>query len=80
VSYHKQKLHKAGYFRELLATNPDIRDGLSSLLRVCRETVVRLHRTESPLVGSLEHDSLLMDRVERLPALLPSASGEPLPS
>jgi len=24
VSYNKQKLHKAGYFRELLATNPDI--------------------------------------------------------
>jgi transposase len=24
VSYNKQRLHKAGYFRELLATNPDI--------------------------------------------------------
>jgi transposase len=23
VSYNKQRLHKAGYFRELLATNPD---------------------------------------------------------
>jgi transposase len=41
VSYNKQRLHKAGYFRELLATNPDI-------------------------VRSLERDSLLMDRVERL--------------
>jgi hypothetical protein len=38
-----QRLHKAGYFRELLATNPDINEGLSSLLRGCRETVVRLH-------------------------------------
>jgi len=66
VSYHKQKLHKAGYFRELLATNPDINEGLGSLLRVCRETVVRLQRTESALVRSLERDSLLMDRVERL--------------
>src|ERR1700751_1589073 len=28
VSYNKQKLHKAGYFRELLATNPDINEGL----------------------------------------------------
>ena len=27
VSYNKQKLHKAGYFRELLATNPDIGEG-----------------------------------------------------
>ncbi len=25
VSFHKQRLHKAGYFRELLATNPDIK-------------------------------------------------------
>ena len=66
VSYKKQKLHQAGYFRELLATNPDIDEGLCSLLRVCRETVVRLQRTESALVRSLERDSLLMERVERL--------------
>ena len=66
VNYNKQKLHKAGYFRELLATNPDIDEGLRSLLRLCRETVVRLQKTESALVRSLESDSLLMDRVERL--------------
>src|SRR5229473_4296717 len=42
VSYNKQRLHKAGYFRELLATNPAIDAGLGSLLRLCRETVVRL--------------------------------------
>jgi transposase len=66
VNYNKQKLHKAGYFRELLATNPDIGEGLCSLLRLCRETVVRLQRTESALVQSLERDSLLLDRVERL--------------
>ena len=66
VSYNKQRLHKAGYFHELLATNPDIDEGLCSLLRLCRETVVRLQRTESALVRSLERDSLLMDRVERL--------------
>ncbi len=66
VSHNKQKLHKAGYFRELLATNPDINEGLCSLLRVCRETVVRLQRTESALVRSLERDSLLVERVERL--------------
>jgi transposase len=66
VSYNKQRLHKAGYFRELLATNPDIDEGLGSLLRLCRETVVRLQKTESALVRSLGRDSLLMDRVERL--------------
>ena len=66
MSYNKQRLHKTGYFRELLATNPNINEGLRSLLRLCRETVVRLQKTESALVRSLEHDSLLMDRVERL--------------
>ena len=66
VSYNKQKLHKVGYFRELLATNQDIDDGLKSLLRLCRETVVRLGKTESALVRSLQHDSLLMERVARL--------------
>jgi transposase len=66
VSYNKQKLHKAGYFRELLATNTDIDEGLCSLLRLCRETVVRLGKTESALVRSLERDSLLLERLERL--------------
>jgi len=66
VSYNKQRLHKVGYFRELLATNPDIDEGLRSLLRQCRETVVRLGKTESALVRSLERDPLLVDRVERL--------------
>ena len=32
VSYNKEKLHKVGYFRELMASNPDINDGLRSLL------------------------------------------------
>ena len=66
VSYNKQRLHKAGYFRELLATNPDIDEGRCSLLRLCRETVVRLGKTESALVRSLERDSLLVERVQRL--------------
>jgi transposase len=66
VSYNKQRLHKAGYFRERLATNPEIDEGLCSLLRLCRETVVRLGKNESALVRSLERDSLLMERLERL--------------
>ena len=66
ISYNKQRLHKAGYFRELLASNPNINEGLRSLLRLCRETMARLGKTESALVRSLERDSLLIDRVERL--------------
>jgi len=66
VSYNKQKLHKAGYFRELLTSNPDINEGLRPLLRLCRETVVRLSKLESALVRSLERDQFLVERVERL--------------
>src|SRR4030088_836017 len=66
VSYNKQKLHKVGYFRELLASNQGINEGLKPLLRPCREMVVRLGKTESALVRSLERDSLLVERVERL--------------
>ena len=42
VSYSKERLHKAGYFRELLGNNPAIDEGLRLLLRQYRETVVRL--------------------------------------
>jgi len=66
VSYNKERLHKAAYFRELLASNPDIDDSLRSLLRQCRETVLRLSKTENALIYSLQHDRLLAERVERL--------------
>jgi transposase len=66
VSYNKQKLHKAGYFRELLASSPDINDSLRALLRQCREMVVRLGKMEAALTHSLQQDGLLMERVERL--------------
>src|SRR5437879_12966429 len=36
-SYNKQRIHKVGYFREFLATNKDIVEGLRSLLRLCQE-------------------------------------------
>jgi len=65
ATHNKQRLHKVGYFRELLAS-PDIDEGLCSLLRLCRENVVRLSKTENALVRSLERDPLLLERVERL--------------
>ena len=56
VSYNRQKLHKVGYFRELLTSNPEIDESLRPLLRQCRETLVRLQKTESALVRSLQRD------------------------
>jgi transposase len=66
VSYNKQKLHKAGYFRELLASSPEINESLRALLRQCRETVVRLGKMEAALIHSLQQDRSLVERVERL--------------
>ena len=66
VSYNKQKLHKVGYFGDLLKTNPDINESLRSLLQLCRETLVRLQKIESALIRSLERDRLLAERVDRL--------------
>ena len=64
VSYNKQRLHKAGYFRELLTTNPDIDEGLRSLLRLCRETVVRLGEKRECL-GALSAARLAVGRTCR---------------
>src|SRR6266403_209844 len=50
--------------RERLASNPDIHEGLRPLLRLCRETIVRLSKTENALVSSLQQDPLLLQRVE----------------
>ena len=66
VVYNKQKLHKVGYFKELMETNQDIGRGLRPLLTICRETIVRIGKTESALIRSLRRDPLLQARVERL--------------
>jgi transposase len=66
VSYNKQRLHKVGYFRELLASNQEIHPSIRPLLKLSRETIVRLQKTEYALVSSLQRDPLLVERVERL--------------
>src|SRR5260370_33405113 len=49
-----------------MKTNPEIREGLRPLLTICRETIVRIGKTEGALVRSLARDPLLHARVERL--------------
>jgi len=66
VSYNKQRLHKVGYFRELLSSNEEIHPSIRPLLQLSRETIVRLQKTEYALVSSLQRDPLLVERVERL--------------
>jgi transposase len=66
VSHNKQRLHKVKYFRELLATNPEIPDSIRPLLKLSRETIVRLQKTDYVLVSSLQRDPLLAERVQNL--------------
>jgi transposase len=66
VSHNKQRLHKVGYFRELLSSNEEVNDSIWPLLRLSRDTIVRLQKTEYALVRSLERDPLLAKRIQRL--------------
>src|ERR1700724_4267923 len=49
VSHNKQRLHKVGYFLELLSTNQEVNESIRPLLRVSRDTIVRLQKTEYAL-------------------------------
>src|ERR1700742_3709767 len=46
VTYNKQRLHKVGYFRELLASNEEVNESTRPLLRLSRDTIARLQKTE----------------------------------
>src|SRR5713226_1501305 len=66
VSHNKQRLHKVGYFRELLESNEEVSESIRPLLRVSRDSIVRLQKTEYALVSSLQRDPLLAERIKRL--------------
>jgi transposase len=66
VSYNKQRLHKVRYFREMLSSNEEIDESIRPLLKLSRDTIVRLQKTEYALVSSLQRDPLLADRIKRL--------------
>ena len=66
VSYNKQRLHKVGYFDELMSSNEDISDAVRPLLNLSRGMVRRSGKLEYDLVSSLERDPLLRERLRRL--------------
>ena len=66
VSYNKRRLHKVGYFAELLSTNEEVNQSIRPLLKLIRETIVRCQKTDYALVSSLERDPLLAERLKRL--------------
>src|SRR3954451_8950084 len=66
VTHNKQWLHKVKYFRELLVTNPEVEESIRPLLKLSRESIERLQKTDYALVSSLERDPLLRQRLENL--------------
>jgi transposase len=66
VSYNKQRLHKLGYFTELMSGNDEVNENIRPLLKLSRETIVRSQRLDYALVSSLERDPLLAERLKRL--------------
>ena len=65
ASFNKQRLHKVGYFTELMSGNEEI-DRVRLLLKLSRETINRSQKLDYALVSSLERDPLLAERLKRL--------------
>jgi transposase len=66
VSYNKLRLHRMGYFQQLLSTNEEISDSVRPLLQLCREHIDRSIRLDRTLLRSLEQDPMLSERLQRL--------------
>jgi transposase len=66
VSYNKQRLHKVGYFADLMSGNEEIDKSIRPLLKLSRETITRSQKLDYALVSSLERDPVLAERLERL--------------
>jgi len=47
VSHNQQRLHKVGYFRELLSSHEEVRYSIRPLLRLSRETILRCQKTDT---------------------------------
>ena len=66
VSYNKLRLHRMGYFEQLLTASDEIPDSIRPLLKMCREHIDRAIQLDRALLKSLEQDPLLVDRLQRL--------------
>lgn len=66
VEYDKQKLHQAGYFREMMRSNEEIDRSIRPLLKQGRAHIDRIQKVDQTLLRSLEQDPVLRERVRRL--------------
>jgi len=65
VVYNKQKLHQKNYFAQLRAS-AEVPECIRPLLKIGRETVEHIERTDRALMKTLQRDATLQARVERL--------------
>jgi len=66
VDYNKRRLHKVGYFEDLMSTNKEVDQSIRPLLKLGREMIERGEKLDYALVSSLERDPLLAERLQRL--------------
>jgi transposase len=66
VTYNKSRLHKVGYFADLMATSEEISQSVRPLLSLSREHIDRALKLDYALVSSLERDPVLKERLRRL--------------
>src|ERR1035438_6837980 len=66
VTHTKRRLHKVGYFADLMSDNEEVDDSIRPLLKLSRATISRTQKLDYALVSSLERDPLLAERLERL--------------
>jgi transposase len=66
VSYNKRRLHKVGYFADLMSASDEAYESIRPLLKLSREHIVRAQKLDYAPVSSLERDPLLAERLERL--------------
>ena len=66
MSYNKLRLHRMGYFQQLLSTSEEISDSVRPLLKVCREHIDRSIQLDRTLLRSLQQDPMLSERLQPL--------------
>ena len=62
VTHTRQRLHKVGYFAELMAGSEEIDASIRPLLVLSCEHIVRTQKLDYALVSSLERDPMLVER------------------
>src|SRR5947209_13970263 len=66
VSYNKQRLHKVGYFAELMTSNEEVHESIRPLLKLSRDMIARAQKLDYALISSLQRDPVLKERLRRL--------------